>query len=83
MISDEIIDALKNQMIDDINSIDLLRSMFATADLVKFAKLQPLPNENEICLLNAYQFVNNTKQVLSVMDPDNNKESDEVMKVKS
>ncbi len=83
MISDEIIDALKTLITDDINSIELLRRMFSTADLVKFAKLQPLPDENEIGLLNAYQFVNNTKQVLSVMDADNNKESDEVMKVKS
>ena len=77
MTSDEIILALKNSMVEDLGSIDLLRKMFATADLVKFAKLQPLPDENEINLLNAYQFVNNTKLVISVLNV-NNEESEKV-----
>jgi len=77
MTSDEIIQALKNSMVEDLGSIDLLRKMFATADLVKFAKLQPLPDENEINLLNAYQFVNNTKLVISVLNV-NNEESEKV-----
>jgi hypothetical protein len=68
LTSDEIIQALRNVMVEDINSIDLLRKMFVTADLVKFAKLQTLPDENEINLLNAYQFVNNTKLVETVIN---------------
>jgi hypothetical protein len=60
MTSDEIIHALKGVNFEDEKSIDLLRSMFLSADLVKFAKSEPLPDENEINLLNTYQFVNNT-----------------------
>jgi hypothetical protein len=51
---------------DDYSQIELLQKMFQTADLVKFAKGQPLPDENEINLLNAYQFVNNTKVIVSL-----------------
>jgi hypothetical protein len=67
MTSDEIIHTLRNIMVEDMTSIDLLRKMFTTADLVKFAKLQTLPDENEINLLNAYQFVNNTKLIEPVI----------------
>ena len=65
MTSDEILEALKSINIEDFNNIDLLRGLFVTADLVKFAKGQPLPNENEVNLLNAYQFVNNTKIIVA------------------
>ncbi len=64
MTSDEIIIALNNIIVEEKDSIELLRNMFSTADLVKFAKVKPLPDENEIGLLNAYQFVNNTKPVI-------------------
>lgn len=74
MTSDEIITALKSINIDDYNSIELLRKMFTTADIVKFAKGQPLPNENEVNLLNAYQFVNNTKIISAITDAE--KEND-------
>ena len=65
MTSDEIVKALKDINIDDFKDIELLQQMFLTSDLVKFAKGQPLPNENEVNLLNAYQFVNNTKVIVS------------------
>jgi hypothetical protein len=82
MTSDEIIKNLRGMNIDDFNSIDVLQKMFSTADLVKFAKGLPLPDENEVNLLNAYQFVNNTKIVVSGIaeaegDKDK-KEGDEV-----
>jgi len=67
MTSDEIISALKSINIDDFSSIELLQKLFSTADIVKFAKGQPLPDENEVNLLNAYQFVNNTKVVVSAI----------------
>jgi hypothetical protein len=66
MTSDEILIALKNAQMDDFSQIELLQKMFQTADLVKFAKGQPLPDENEVNLLNAYQFVNNTKIIVSI-----------------
>jgi Predicted membrane protein len=65
MTSDEIVVALRGVNYEEQSSIDLLQKMFSTADLVKFAKGIPLPNENEVNLLNAYQFVNNTKIVVS------------------
>ncbi|MBI4930240.1 MAG: hypothetical protein HY841_05720 [Bacteroidetes bacterium] len=39
-----------------------LRNMLFLSDLVKFAKEQPLPNENESSLTNAFEFVMATKQ---------------------
>jgi hypothetical protein len=38
-----------------------LKQLLQLADLVKFAKYQPLENENELSLMNAYLFVNQTK----------------------
>ncbi len=35
--------------------------LFQTADLVKFAKHSPLMNENDMNLVNAVEFINNTK----------------------
>jgi len=65
MTSDEIIVALNINIVEEKKSIELLKNMFSTADLVKFAKVKPLPDENEIGLLNAYQFVNNTKPLIT------------------
>ena len=41
--------------------------LFQTADLVKFAKHSPLMNENDMNLVNAVDFINNTK-----VEPDPN-----------
>ncbi|MDD4922805.1 MAG: hypothetical protein PHS30_10070, partial [Bacteroidales bacterium] len=38
-----------------------LRQILQLADLVKFAKTQPLENENELSIMNSYLFVNQTK----------------------
>ena len=38
-----------------------LRQILQLADLVKFAKIQPLENENELSIMNSYLFVNQTK----------------------
>ena len=32
------------------------------ADFVKFAKMNPLPDENDLSLMNAYLFINQTKE---------------------
>jgi hypothetical protein len=37
-----------------------LNQLLRLSDLVKFAKVQPLPNENELSLKNAYDFINFT-----------------------
>jgi len=38
-----------------------LKQILSLSDLVKFAKLTPVENENELSLMNAYLFVNQTK----------------------
>jgi hypothetical protein len=40
---------------------DNLKQILLIADFVKFAKYQPLPDENEVSMMNAYLFVNGTK----------------------
>jgi len=58
--SAEIIDALK-PIIKDNTVIKYLQDLFAVADLVKFAKYNPLPNEHDLSYKNAYNFVDITK----------------------
>lgn len=52
-----------------------LKKMLQTADLVKFAKWQTTPDENEQALSTAYDFVNETKEVQSD-DVQSTKEED-------
>jgi hypothetical protein len=58
MTSTEIIDRL---MQTDQQSLDELRQLFMTADLVKFAKYSTMINENDANLVNAIDFINQTK----------------------
>ena len=59
MTSTEIIERL---MQTDQQSLDELRQLFMTADLVKFAKYSTMINENDANLVNAIEFINQTKQ---------------------
>ena len=59
MTSSEIIYLL--QKAGDQKGIDELRELFTTADLVKFAKYNALINENDLNLVNAAKFINDTK----------------------
>jgi hypothetical protein len=43
-----------------------LRQVLFLSDLVKFAKEQPLPNENESSWTNAYEFIMSTKKEIAV-----------------
>lgn len=61
MTSSEIIDKLME--IKDKNAISDLKVLFLTSDLVKFAKHDPQMNENDANLINAVDFINETKQV--------------------
>lgn len=47
---------------NDKDAISDLRSLFQTADLVKFAKHSPLMNENDANLISAIDFINETKE---------------------
>ena len=60
MTSSEIIARLTSS--GDQQSLDELRRLFMTADLVKFAKYSTMINENDANLVNAIDFINQTKQ---------------------
>lgn len=59
MTSSEIIDKLME--INDKEALVDLKMLFQTADLVKFAKHDPQMNENDANLINAIDFINETK----------------------
>lgn len=59
MTSAEIIDKLLET--NDKGALTDLRTLFQTADLVKFAKHNPMMNENDANLINAIDFINETK----------------------
>lgn len=59
MTSSEILQRL--QSAGDKKMLDELRDLFQTADLVKFAKYSTLLNENDLNLVNAVNFIDETK----------------------
>lgn len=68
MLTEDIIRAV-HLATDTKSSTDGLRQMLTLADLVKFAKFQPLQNENDLSIMNGYLFVNQTK-IEEVIEPD-------------
>jgi hypothetical protein len=61
--TDEILFSLKRSNITK-ESLALLKQILTLADLVKFAKQQPTPFENEQSMEHAVNFVNQTKQII-------------------
>ena len=62
MTSGEILELIKRTT--EAQSVyDNLQQILSLADFVKFAKMNPLPDENDLSLMNAYLFVNQTKVV--------------------
>ncbi len=59
MTSAEIIERLSASQ--NAEALEELRTLFTTADLVKFAKYSTLINENDMNLVNAIDFINSTK----------------------
>lgn len=59
-VSSELIDLLIQRNFDE-EQIRNMRSLFTTADFVKFAKAEPLPDENDWHWKNAYSFIEKTK----------------------
>ncbi|MDR1632030.1 MAG: hypothetical protein LBR97_04005 [Dysgonamonadaceae bacterium] len=77
MTSGELLDKLKGYS-DTDTSYDNLKQILILADFVKFAKYNPLPDENELSLMNAYLFVNHTKKEESAVEENEKKEVNEV-----
>ncbi len=61
MTSDEILQHTQFLQVDKPAAHNFLRQILTLADLVKFAKWNPAPNDNEMSLNNAYLFINQTK----------------------
>ena len=62
MTSSEIISRLMQEEGENGAAFEELKSLFQTADLVKFAKWMPELNENDYNLICAVEFINKTKQ---------------------
>jgi hypothetical protein len=60
MTSHEILEVMREKN-DDRAIYDMLKQILRLADFVKFAKLHPLPDENDLSMANAYRFVSHTK----------------------
>jgi len=70
--TDETLHALK-QTETESETCKKLQHILETADMVKFAKGNPLPTENEHCLELAYDFVLNTRSInTESVTPENN-----------
>ena len=66
--SEEILAIIERET-DERSVYDTLRQVLRLSDYVKFAKLPPLPDENDESMRNAYLFVNQTKRT-EVPQPD-------------
>lgn len=61
MTSGEILNEIRK--LAEVDSVyDNLKQILSTADLVKFAKYKPYPDENDLSMVNAYFFVNQTRE---------------------
>lgn len=74
MTSGEILNEVRKLL--EVDSVyNNLKQILSTADLVKFAKYKPYPDENDLSMVNAYFFVNQTRE------PDPVPEKEELKKV--
>lgn len=72
--SDETLRALKPIFRDQRELFQRLEKMLQVADLVKFAKWHTTPDENEQGLQTAYDFVNETKEILAENEEEKEEE---------
>ena len=61
MTSGEILEIIRKEP-DASEVYNTLKEIMGLSDFVKFAKLTPLPDENDRSMVNAYLFVNRTKR---------------------
>ncbi|MGE4587153.1 MAG: hypothetical protein AB7D05_07415 [Mangrovibacterium sp.] len=59
-------------------TFDQLKNILGLADLVKFAKYEPLEDDHQLTLMNAYLFVNSTKEEEEISPPRDDREGEEV-----
>lgn len=83
-VTDEILDSFRVQkgLLSEKNFANLSQ-ILQLADLVKFAKYKSLPDDDNVSLVNAYFFVNETKKevIKKAEDKGDNEEDDKVEEV--
>jgi len=72
--TDEIMTELRQPLSDDVQSRDRLREILEEADFVKFAKHEPLPDENDRAIRYAIDFVAKTRVEQTAGDTSEAKE---------
>lgn len=77
--SDEILQIMHN-MIETDSSVDSLEQILKLSDLVKFAKYKPFPNENDLSLVNAFLFVNQTKREITQDEQNRPDQTNNILK---
>ena len=75
MTSDEILESLNERVGISKDDMNRLVQIFVMADMVKFAKAQPLPTEHELSLEHAVTFIKNT--ILRMVEQKESKEPKE------
>ena len=65
--TEEIITSFRSLDINE-DSKNKLKQILSLADFVKFAKINPLPLENELCINNAFDFVTQTIPKLEIIE---------------
>ena len=69
MTSGEMLNEIRK--VSDVDSVfENLKQILSTADLVKFAKYKPYSDENDLSMVNAYFFVNQTREPDLVTEND-------------
>ncbi|WP_298650392.1 hypothetical protein [uncultured Proteiniphilum sp.] len=61
MTSGEILNEIRKTT-DVESAYENLKQILSTSDLVKFAKYRPYPDENDLSMVNAYFFINQTRE---------------------
>ncbi len=76
--SSEILDIIRDEEPGNKEVYDTLKQVLYLSDFVKFAKLHPLPDENDLSMFNANKFVERTKRTEVAAPPESaKKQADE------
>ena len=76
----EILDVMRDEERGNKEVYDMLKQILNLSDFVKFAKLHPLPDENEISMFNANLFVDKTKREELVVPTPEDSNGEEINK---
>ena len=75
--TDEIISELESISTLDFNSRNKLADVLRLADFVKFAKMEPLPDENDESMKKAIEFVSETAPIANELDANKKMKEEE------